>query len=166
MSGSAGHWLSMDIGGHVPPLLEPPVCRLSESFALNLTRMPGGAVEGFGLPKIAVVVTVHAILRRCGVRGSSLRKRRGNGARGGSMAWRRFPVPLPGHRCMSCQIRWLAPPANFTCPCRGRNISDRSLKALGLATMLRIALRAGMIPQKVLSARRAVLGSAEGGIPR
>ena len=112
-----GRWLSAREGGEHdrPRRRQPRECSLNSVPRLRYRHG-----------------TVHTIPRRCGVRGSSLRKRHGNGARGGSMAWRRFPVPLPGHGLIHTEIRWLAPPANFTGPSRGRKISYQSLKALGL----------------------------------
>ena len=41
-------------------------------------------------------------------------------------------MPLPGHGLIHTETRWLAPPADFTGPSRGRNISYQSLKALRL----------------------------------
>ena len=51
--------------------------------------------------------------------------------KGGSMAWRRFPVPRRGTGSSHTEIRRLAPPAHFPCPYRGNKIPHQSLQALG-----------------------------------
>jgi hypothetical protein len=39
-------------------------------------------------------------------------------------------VPLPGHDSSRNEIRWLAPPAHFKYPYRGKKFQFESLKAL------------------------------------